>query len=237
MPMFGIFYIPEADSPLYQIASNIMGYDVRAGQLLPEVNAHRNTFDRFNPTWVSEAQEFGFHATIGHAINFDSSRLGLIEAGIESVLNLFDPQKAFLLTPTDEFLDASDLNLTFYYHANQPFMMFHAMIVALLHPLGYSTPFSIEHDSGLHPDMATFHQHRLQMYYQHWILDDWFPHLRILGHITDDDPKRIRPQILKVMPEPEVLTVNSLCLVIKEDNETHFKLHREFMREDYPKQP
>jgi len=236
MPMFGVYYIPDAESALYQTASNLMGYDVRTGKLLPEINPHRERFNHFNPEWALAAQEFGFHATIGHVMHFDPKRLSQIEDSIETLWNLCDPEKPFLLTPTEEFLYVNGTSLTLYYHANQPLMMFHAMVVANIHPLGNSTPFSVEYATGKHANLTPAQHYRTRMYHQYWILDDWFPHLRILGQITDNIPENLYAELLNIIPEPEMLTVDSVCLVIKEDEETHFKLHREFMRSDYPKQ-
>lgn len=234
MPMFGVYYIPEASHPLYQTASQIMGYDVREGTLLPEVNPVRSRFSGFDSAWVLAAQEFGFHATIGHVMTFDPARLPLIERRIEETLNLFDPEKPFVLTPTAEHIHMDGKNLTLYYHANQPFMMFHAMIVAHLHPLGLSTPFSEEYAAGQHQHLTPTQYYRTKMYHQFHILDDWLPHLRIVGHHNGENLSELREELREILPVPEPLTVGSICLVLKEDGSQHFKLYREYMRADYP---
>jgi hypothetical protein len=235
MPMFGIYYIPPADSAFYRIASQIMGYDVRSGELLPEHNDIRQQFDRFEPEWAIAAQEFGFHATIGHVMQFEQGDLLRIENDLEAILNLFDPNKPFILTPVEEYIHLSGSSLTAYYHANQAFLMFHAMVVARLHPYGKSTPLTLGSSNDEITALTTAQQNRVKEYLQYYILDDWFPHLRFLGRYTGENLAALRDELLTIIPPPEPLKVESICIVVKKDSESHFKLHREFMRSDFPR--
>jgi hypothetical protein len=41
MTKFAVYTVPPADSLLYQCGSEILGYDVRTGEFLPEENATR----------------------------------------------------------------------------------------------------------------------------------------------------------------------------------------------------
>ena len=156
--MFGIYYIPPAQTPLYQVASQVMGYDVRTGEQLTGDNSARARFRRFDPTWTAAAQEFGFHATIGHVMTYEGGMLPRIEAALEATLDLFDPLQPFLLRPSADWLRIDGPNLTLYYEANQPLLMFHALVVAHIHPLGIATPFS-ETYAGVQQHNLTLAQH------------------------------------------------------------------------------
>ena len=41
MAYFALYYVPPADHPFYQLGSQMLGYDVRTGQILPVENAAR----------------------------------------------------------------------------------------------------------------------------------------------------------------------------------------------------
>ena len=61
MAKFAVYTIPPADSLLYQRGSEMLGYDVRTGQFLPEDNATRAALPEFEPQWVEKPQTYGFH--------------------------------------------------------------------------------------------------------------------------------------------------------------------------------
>lgn len=233
MPMFAIYYLPPAEHPLYIAGSHILGYDAYTGALLPLENPARAHFQTFDAHWAMIPQVFGFHVTIGHALEYDAAQLPAIERELEHVLNLFDPQKPFSLTPTDEFLRMSGANATLYYHANQPFMMFHAMVIARVHPYGSSTP-SYERIRSGEQAVTDVHRHRAERYWHGGILDDWFPHFGLLRPIPADQRENVRSALLAALPAPAPLTVETICLLTRGDDETHFTVYRQFHRQDYP---
>lgn len=231
MPMFALYYIPPAESALYKAGSELLGYDIRAEQFLPTETPARAAFSQhtaFDPQWAVIPQEFGFHVTIGHAITFDAGRLPELEAETEALLRLLDPAKPFTLTPADPYLSNEKTSLTVYYHANPPLMMFHAMVVARLHTLGLTTPLREALHAGQFPDMADFLRTRVETYMHYSILDDWFPHFGVLRPVPLDRREAARAGVLAALPSPTPLTVDSVCLLIKDDGKQHFRIHREY---------
>lgn len=230
MPMFAVYYIPPADHPFYRVGSQIIGYDVRAAALLPPPTAATATFTAFDPAWQTPPQQFGLHVTIGHTLTFDPPRLPEIEANLSAILSLFDPAKPFLLTPGEPYLPDGGPNLTIYYDANQSFMMFHALVIARIHPLGVSHPLNEAIQAGLHPDLSPVWQRRVDMYHHYSILDDWRPHFGLLRPVPPAHREAARAGVLAALPAPEPMTVESICLLVRDDDETHFRIHREFSR-------
>lgn len=231
MPMFAVYYVPPADHPLYQIASQMMGYDVRAGTFWPPENPLWTQFSMpVTPEWVAEAQSFGFHVTIGHALAFDAARLDEISREIEQILALFDPQKPFTLTPADPYLRSTGRSMTLYYHANPAFMMFHALIIARVHTLATTSPMADATAAGEYPDLPAFYARRVETYKHITLLDDWFPHLRIFSGCDAPQPEPIQEEMLALLPPPAPLTVESICLLIKNDGASHFHLYHEYYR-------
>ncbi len=231
MPMFALYYIPPAESALYKAGSELLGYDIRAEQFSPAETPARETFAHhtpFDPAWASIPQEFGFHVTIGHAITFEAARLPELEAETESLLALLNPAKPFTLTPADPYLPDEGTSLTVYYHANPPFMLFHAMVVARLHTLGITTPLRDALHAGRHPDLAPYLRARVEKYMHYSILDDWFPHFGVLRPVPADRLAAARAGVLAALPDPAPLTVDSVCLLVKDDGKQHFRIHREY---------
>jgi len=236
MPMFAVYYIPPAESDLYKMGAQILGYDIRTETLLTD-NPIRNQFDNFDPEWSVIPQQFGIHATIGHTLYYDEEMLPEIEAEIESILNLFDPDKHFWLTPDHPYIPRFSQNITVYYSANQAFQMFHALIIARVHPLGTHHPLKEEGDAGYQQYMTGAWAHRIEQYHHFGILDDWHPHLGLLRPIPEVVRQQVRQQTLALLPTPTPLTVDTICLLVRDDDATHFRIHREFSRADYPTQP
>lgn len=236
MPDFALYYIPPAEHSLYRVGSDLLGYDLRAGNVLPVENAARAAMPNFDPGWVRESQQYGFHMTIAHAMHFDAEKLGAIEVEVESIMNLFDPAKPWLLTPcegTAYTAIAPNWACLLRYDPNQAFMMLHALIVARLCPLAIGTSQLDKFING-EVDSPLAVQHRLVQYYYPHIFDDFYPHFTLFNPLLVDDIDPVRTAVLSVVPQPEVMTVDSLCLLVRPDGEKHYKIHREFFRSQYP---
>ena len=236
MPDFALYYVPPAEHPLYQIGSELLGYDLRAEKVLPVENTARAGIPGFNLNWVEYSQQYGFHMTILHAVHFQADRLGAIEAETESIMNLFDAAKPWELTPlegTAYTAIAPQWACLLRYNPNQAFMMLHALVVARLSPLGIGTPQLDKFIAG-EIDPPLHGQHRLTQYYYQPILDDYYPHFTLFNPLPVEDIEPVRVGVMATVPQPEPMTVETLCLLVRPDGETHYRIHREFSRKDYP---
>jgi hypothetical protein len=237
MPDFALYYIPLAEHPLYPVASELIGYDLRAKKDIPVNNASRATIPGFDVSWVDDPNQYGLHMTIAHAMHFQEDRLAAIEAEIESIMNLFDPAKAWEITPCvgESYIRIlPQRSCLLRYDANQAFMMLHALIVARLSPLSTGTPQLEKFMAGkLQPSLQA--QHRLVQYYYYQLLDDFYPHFTLFGPaLPVEDVEPVREAILSLVPQPEAMAIETLCLLVRPDGEAHYHIHREFSRKDYP---
>src|SRR4026208_822047 len=126
MPDFALYFVPPAAHPLYPVSSELFGYEWRADKLLPVDNASRTKIPGFELSWVGDSNQYGLHMTIAHAMHFQADRLAAIEAEIESIMNLFDPAKAWQITPcagTAYTAIAPKWACLLRYDPNQAFMM------------------------------------------------------------------------------------------------------------------
>jgi len=240
MPAFAVYYVPPAESPLYQAGSSILGYDLRTGALLPVENPTRSAFAThlapYPLAWLNAPQQYGFHMTISPALEFELDRLPAIEQEIDSLLNSFEPSTSWELTPCTEWIDIAGY-VGLRYDPNLPLVMLHTLVTALINPLATTSPNLRRFEAGETHGLSRAQEHRLRRYYYRYVLEEWFPHFTLFNEITLSEtvtPEQIRAGVLAAMPTPQPLTVESLALLIKDDGARHYRLHREFMRRDYP---
>jgi hypothetical protein len=234
MPSFALYHIPDAETPFYQAGAGILGYDIWSGHMLQPGNPARAHFPTFNPDWPGDAQIYGFHMTITHALAFDAGQLPAIERETESNLNLFDPATLFTLQPTENWLFCDDHDVVLYYHPNPALLLFHVLCVARLHPYGTSTPFQQRFLHGELLELPLAKQHRAAQYLHPDVLESWFPHLALLRQHTGLSIAATQSAVLEALPPPAPITIQRVCLVIRQDHETHFRIQRVFDRADFP---
>ena len=84
MPRLATYLIPDPETRLYQIASAILGYDVFAERELPLPEPLQPHADRIRD-WVGPAHIYGFHATIGDALEYPGELVPEIEGRLADI--------------------------------------------------------------------------------------------------------------------------------------------------------
>lgn len=69
MPVLAVYIIPHAEDTLYRVGTDFLGYDVRMGKLFEPMLWEMYDKAGFN-TWLGRARIFGFHATLGDALEY-----------------------------------------------------------------------------------------------------------------------------------------------------------------------
>lgn len=227
MAKFAVYYIPPVDSLLYQRGSEILGYDVRQGVFLPEANPARAALPEFDPAWVAKPQAYGFHITTGYSLYYDPAMLPQIEAEIEIVTACFGRDVHFALTPAADPIPFwhGDI-VVLHFQPNPAMLMLHTMLTARVNPLGTSSNMSAAYANGA-GDVDPVNAARVRHFHTPYILDDWVPHLSLMYPYSGTQPEQTKQTLLELFP-PRPLTVESICLLIRGDEETHYHLHREF---------
>jgi hypothetical protein len=243
MAYFALYYIPSADSPFYQLGAQVLGYDVRTGALLPESNATRARLSQFDPAWVARSQEFGFHLTLGDAIEFDAAHTEVIVQEIENVLNCFDPAHPFILHQAPELLLYNDVPrfdhtaVLLRYDANDYLKVFHAVVAAYIHRLGsgsYYTRIPETTLAELSVDQP-FRAHRIRHFYSPTPFDSFTPHFTLFNpYPLDADRQQLTADLEAIFGAYQALVVDSVCLLVMPDGAERYELVREFSRRDYP---
>jgi hypothetical protein len=80
---FAVYFVPEAQSPLYKFGSQVLEYDLHAGHFLPVSPLH---------DYVGAAASFGFHLTVADALYcVHPDEIKLIAKEIEFIAQEFQP--------------------------------------------------------------------------------------------------------------------------------------------------
>lgn len=235
MAKFAVYTIPPPDSDLYQRGSEILGYDVRTGEFLPEDNPTRDALPEFHPDWVAQPQTYGFHMTTGYSLYFDMATLPQIEQAIETALGCFGRDVEFMLTPEPENRIPLWHDEIFVIHCqpNPAMLMLHTMMTVMVNPLGTSSNYSRRYAEQDPAELDPVKLHRVRHFYTPQMLDAWVPHFSLMYPYTGSYPAEMRAALLELF-SPEPIVTESICLVLREDDETHYRLHREFFFRDYP---
>lgn len=211
MPKFAVYYIPEGE--FYRLGSSVLGYDVRSIAAIerPEAVAHN-----FKPEWVKNNQPYGFHLTIGNAMDFNSEDLSKIEKEIRDLLDCFDPVHLFTLRQREEdfitFWNGEHMVLR--YDANDYLKIFHTLIVARVHTLGLGSG-TLERYYDDRGPLAEHRVKRVQKFYSSTVFDSYSPHFTLLNPYSGQDPDRWVRLFFDMFHPFSTITVDKISLVVK----------------------
>lgn len=235
MAKFAVYYIPPADTDLYRRGSEILGYDVRAGVFLPEENPTRATLPTFDSAWIMQPQVYGFHVTTGYSLTFDITNLPQVEQEMEDVCSCFRRDVTFTFTPTPERLALwGDEIFALRYDPNPAMLMLHTMLIARTNPLATSSTVSRSYEKQDPSTLDPVDLYRVRKYYTPYMLDGWIPHFTLMMPYKGANAAAMREALLNLF-DPSAIQVESICLLVMKDGETHYRLHREYMLADYPR--
>jgi hypothetical protein len=231
MPKFAVYYIPEADSPFYQLGSSILGYDIRAGKPVTMPSELQLKLGKFNPAWRSAAQSYGFHLTIGDAIDFDPNNLPQIETELPAILDCFASAEKFTLDKSREFIPDWDPPLVLRYDPNEHLRTFHALVVTRINPIGTGSGYLERYLEK--PNQYVNEPHkasRIRKFYSPFILGDFAPHFTLLNSYEGANRTELVQKFERIFSEFTEFTVNSICLLVQYRADENWVIYREFER-------
>ena len=235
MPKFAVYYVPPAESDFFRLGTAILGHDVRAGksaQMPPEL---RDRLGGFDQAWVEHAQPYGFHLTIGDAIDFRFGDILSIEHEIDDLLNCFDPRHPFTLRRREEnfvsFWGERGEVVVLRYDPNDYLWIFHTLVAARIHPLGVGSGYLQRYiqDPDRHVDRP-HRGHRVRKFYSPTVLDSYAPHFTLLNPYTGGDHARLKDVLsgMDMFGRFSNMTLDSICLLIQMREDENWEVYREF---------
>lgn len=234
MCRFAVFFVPELNSRFYQYGSSILGYDIRRNTT--DIEIHPDLLGplasiSFNRTWVENASPYGFHLTIGDAINFSNVPIDIIEHELGEIWGSFSPKSQFILR-RDKKEPVSiwrEEIVVLRYKANCNLKMLQSLVVGRVNTLGNGSGYYDEY--CLNPDQFDADEAlRRRKFFAPFILDSYTPHFTLLNPYTGTEPDRVRRVFSRIFRRWNELEVSTICLMVQWDRNGPWRIHREFQR-------
>ena len=236
MPNYAVYYVPPADSDLYQFGTQINGYDVRNREFISPYNNARAALPDFHPNYVARPSTFGIHATIFSGPKCRTGDIPSMVYDIEAILNSFASFTDFRLSAHEEFVTFWGLNqqiVVLRYKANRALSMLHALLVAKLsnYAIDSHAHRALSQNAERFPDNEAY---RLKHFHYSHIFDGFNPHVTLLHPYTGNQYDALGEVLGNMFANTHAITLENICLMIKDDGAKQWRIHKEFVRSDYP---
>ena len=224
---FGVYYIPKGD--FYDLGSRLVGYDIREEKDLVTPSGFEDKVSTFDDAWNQEAKPYGFHLTIGDAIDCKEDDLAKVQEELTELLHCFSPERhEFRLALRDDKPVSiwKGGAVVLKYAANENLKAFHNLVVARINPIGSGSGYFRELD-----EIASgYRAARTRKFFSPYVLTGWQPHFTILKPYNGLEKERLKQYLLKSFGTYAELKVESLCLVVQYDRAPTFSIYDEIPR-------
>jgi hypothetical protein len=234
MPKFAVNFVPKSDLSFYEFGSEILGYDLRARRPVGISSNLEKELGKIEDTWVQDARPYGFHLTICDALDCDFATIPAVESRLLDLLGCFGLATEFKLRRRNEqpvgiWGKTGAHPVVLRYDPNIELAMLHALLVGCINPLGQGTGYLRDYLTGA----REFDQSRAQkvrVFSSHTILDNWTPHFTLLNPYSGPDAEGLASVLERLTKEYQELIVDSVCLLVQEQDRANWFIYREFSR-------
>ena len=182
MAQLGVFLVPPADNPFYQVVSGILGYDIWAQQLQPSTLTGQLPDDTVR-AWIGEATRYGLHCTItGGAIEYEDADTAEITDRLAWIASRVAP---FTLTDGrfyDDFHARPKALVCDFTSADGAMDRLHRLAVTMINPLHIATYCRPSRDPNDQRAAALYTR-----FGEAWALERFKPHWTTMSGLPDDD--------------------------------------------------
>jgi hypothetical protein len=116
------------------------------------------------------------------------------------------------------------------YEPNEYLRILHTLIVARINPRGTGSGFLKRYLTQPDREIPPHEIQKIRLFYSPTVLDYWCPHFTLLNPYTGKDATSIASRLAHLFTPYELLTVDTVCLLIQKDGEANWHIYREFRR-------
>ncbi len=229
MPKFAVYYVPEASDDLYSLGSSVVGYDIRKRESV-QTPVELRQIPHFTNQWLQKAKPYGFHLTVGDSIDFDFSRISMIESELADILGCFNPTSEFTLHKYEkDFVTFWGSAVVLRYHPNDHLRILHAIIVARIHPLGTGSDYLRRYLAD--PEKEGNRPHRLRRtlkFYSPTVFDSYSPHFTLLHPHSGESKEDLTQLFSETFGRFNKVKLRSISLLVQLLEEEHWHIYKEF---------
>jgi len=212
---FAVYLCPPAGDPYYELGSELLGYDVRAGRevALP---------DFLRPEDQTDAGPYGSHLTVVEGFFTDPAWWPQIEAEARACVACLSPGAA--LTLSGGRVEVWDDGETWVHRfdANSPLIVLHTLLLARLSRFVTASPFAKQVAQGKYA--RPFEQARLRLLHTPRGLDSWQPHFTLVQPYEGGDPAGLRERLEALTFPHHTQTYRSVALFEKREGEAQWRV-------------
>jgi hypothetical protein len=235
MPKFAVYYVPQADDPFYQAGSGLLGYDVRTCQIAVPSPEQAATLGSNGKTWTTMSRPYGFHLTICEALDCHWTAIPRIEQEVTALLGCFDPNHLFVLRqkndhPIGIWGNEGHHSLVLLYEANRTLHLFHTLLVARLTSFGIGSGFLKRYLIHPEQELPSHSRQQIRLFSSPTVFENWYPHFTLLNPYTGPSVAAMASRLAELFHAYSPLTLQTICLLIQDDNETNWQIYQEFHR-------
>ncbi|GGM12630.1 hypothetical protein [Deinococcus aerophilus] len=183
---FAVYLCPPANTALYRLGSEVLGFDVRAGQpvALP---------DFVRPEWQADAGPYGFHLTVVEGFFTDPAWWPDIEARARACAACLSPEAGLGLSGGR--IEVWDDGETFVHRldASPALLVAHTLLLSQLARFVTASPFEAQVAAGKYA--RPFEQARMELLRTPRGLDTWRPHFTLVQPYGGNDPEALRREL------------------------------------------
>jgi hypothetical protein len=229
MPKFAVYYIPQETDALYRLGSSVVGYDVRKRETVQTHEALRR-IPHFSEQWIAKAKPYGFHLTIGDAIDFNPGEIANIEREIVDLLACFDPQHDFRLQRRrEDFVTFWGPAVVLRYHPNEALKILHTLIAARVHPLGSGSGYLQRYLDDPAQEAGQPHRaHRTLKFFSPTIFDSYTPHFTVLNPHSGESKAELTQLFSDTFGDFDEIVLHSISLLVQFAEGENWQIYREF---------
>ncbi len=231
LPKFAVYYVPQAEDDFYRLGTSVLGYDVRTREPAQMPEKLQDLLG--NSDWVKKARPYGFHLTIGDAIDFAPGDMQLIESELDELLHCFAPHHPFTIQRRGDdfvtFWGQESQVVVLRYDPNDYLRMLHTLVVARIHTLGSGSGYLENYLKNPQRYAQRPHQaHKVRKFYSPMALDDYAPHFTLLNPYSGDNHDQLARIFSEMFGRFAQITLDSICLLVQMNEDEPWEIYREF---------
>jgi hypothetical protein len=217
---FALYVIPRENTPLYEIGSQVLGYDIRCT---------RNTEKCPWPNYVGIANNYGFHVTICDVLYFASS--AEIDYAVEEVrfiLKEFHPFFLDQLRVASGVPDGNSVSLVFE-EKSGALEALHTECVFRVYRRAICSNYSSRVEEPLRDGLYQRAEMMIERYHAPYILREYKPHFTLLTKVPADKMQGITDQLNDQLCAKlqDRLIVDSMCVLTKSLGDAKWRIRSE----------
>ena len=238
MPKFAVYYIPKKGHPLYQLGSQVIGYDIRKEK---EIAFHKELINypkKQIEKAVGKAKKYGFHLTIGDSIDFKEEQLSLIKNKLSELIRTSNPNTDWMLNLKHLTDIQQNIRLgkrgacLLEYQENIGIKEFHRLVCTELNTLGTGSAYK---DDIKNKKWNPAQINKIQKYFSPYILDAYTPHFTFMNPLIKKDMNNkwltgFISMKLNILENIDYLEVENVCLMVQDNVNSYWRIEEEFDR-------